>query len=226
LWVRFVAKKVSGRGKKPGRVGGDLSTAQARSDRYRRDFEGLLSEVEGEPLLDREQKLVVLYSNVNEILPILLGLCVQIVDEAVTQLDVGPSLAGPAEQIRAAIRDLIDTNRAAETAGDLHDDASPADRLLEQYQSDLAHFLRRLKRDRRLDREQKFIVLRFNIDRILSILARLCVQAADEPVDASDVGPSLIGATKQMFAVVKDLMQLDRDFMVRRRRAGRRQRPH
>jgi hypothetical protein len=226
LWVRFVAKKVSGPGEKPARVGGDLSPAQARSDRYQRDLEDLLSEAEGEPLLDLEQKLIVLYSTINEILPILLGLCIQIVDEAVTQLDVGPSLAGPAEQMRAAIQDLIEINRAGETASDLDDDASPADKWLEQFQSDLAHLLRRLKRNRRLDRERKLVVLRFIVGKILSILPRLCVQGANEPVDASDVGSSLIGATKQMLGAVEDLMALDRAFMVRRRLAGPRKRPH
>jgi hypothetical protein len=211
LWVRFVAKKLS---------------EQALSDRYQRDIADLLSEAEDEPLFDRDRRLIFLCYNISEILPILLGLCIQIADEAVTQLDVGPSLADPAEQMRAAIQELIAISPAVERASGVDDNAFPADKRLEQLHFDLRRLLGRLKRDRRLDRGQKLGVLRFNIDKILSILKRLCVQAADEPVGASDIGLSLIGATKQMLAVVKDLMRLDRAFMARRRRAGRRKRLH
>ena len=99
-------------GKRVRHIGQDVSAAEALSDRYRLDIANLLFQLERDPLLDREQKLVVLYSNINNILPILLRLCTQAADEALGESDVGPSLVGAAKQMRAAVRDLMDLDRA------------------------------------------------------------------------------------------------------------------
>jgi hypothetical protein len=196
--VRFVAKKLSRR---------------ARLDRYRRDLEDLLAEAESDPLLDREQRFILLCSNIGGILPILLGLCEEIVREAVAQSDIGRSLAGRAERMSVAIRDLIEINRSAEAVGDIDHDAPPAGQRLEQLRSNLVHLLGRLTRDRGLDRAHRLAALRANID---NILVRLRVQAVDNRVGASDVEQSLIGAAKQMLAMAKDLIKLNRAIMARR----------
>jgi len=193
----------------------------ATSDRYQRDLDDLLSEVEGEVLLDYERKLIFLCFNIGRILPILLGLCNQLIRDVVTKLEVGPSLVGPAERMSAAIQDLVEINLSAQRAGRLD---APADRRLKQLRSRLARLLGRLKQDRGPDREQKLIVIHSNIYNILAMLERLRAQMADEHVDASDVGSSLIGATKQMLAAAEDLIELDRAFMVRRILTG--PRPH
>jgi hypothetical protein len=197
-------------------------TSKGRSDQYRLDLAALLMQAAGDPLLNREQKLAFACSIIDGVLPIPLGLFTQIVDEVVAQLDAGPSLAGTAERIHPAVQHLMEIKLAAEPALRLDDDVSPAEERLEQYRSDLASLLRQFKRDRLLSREQKLLVVHSTIDNVLSILLRLCGQAADGPIAESDLGPALIGATKQVLATVKDLMELDRAFKASRRRTGRR----
>ena len=92
-------------------VDDDASPAEERLEQYQLDLARLLSQLERDRLLDRERKLVVLYSNIDNILPILQLLCARIGDEALAESDVGPALAGTAKEMRAAIRDLMELDR-------------------------------------------------------------------------------------------------------------------
>jgi hypothetical protein len=94
------------------RVGDDTLPEDERSEWFKFDLARLLSRLEQDRLLDRERKLVVLHSNIDNLLPILQLLCAQIGDETIVESDVGSALVGAAKQMRAAIQDLIELDRA------------------------------------------------------------------------------------------------------------------